>query len=326
MTEPDARRPGVVEPGSDRVAAALASAFGADRVRRAAPLAAFTTFRTGGPADWFVEVRTGEELVRAIRLAHEWRLPLTILGGGSNVLIGDGGIRGLVVRVHHGVVGRPAGDRVRADAGLTMNGLVRWTIARGLAGVEAWAGTPGTVGGAVFGNAHFGGRQIGDCVASVRLADRTGRCLDVPQAEMEFAYDHSRLQRTGEILIWAEFCVTAGDPRQLRETARRSLAFRKQTQPLHMPSAGCVFQNPDRTHEPVPGAMPPSAGALIDRAGLKGDAIGAARVSTVHANFIVNEGGASAADILALIERCKREVHDRFGVVLREEIVRMGEF
>src|SRR4029079_1907395 len=126
-------------------------------------------------------------------------------------------------------------------------------------------------------------------------------------------------------LVAADFRVLPGDPASLRSVARESLAFRKRTQPLESPSAGCIFQNPDPSRDAVPQGIPPSAGALVDRAGLKGARQGAARVSTTHANFIVNEGGATARDIHALIDRCKLEVQAKFGVVLREEIVYLGE-
>jgi UDP-N-acetylmuramate dehydrogenase len=142
---------------------------------------------------------------------------------------------------------------------------------------------------------------------------------------MGFGYDESRLQTTGEILLWTVFRVTRGDPSALRVIARESLAYRKRTQPLHQPSAGCVFQNPPADVS-LPLGVPRSAGALIDRAGLKGAAEGGARVSPLHANFIVNEGGASAADIRRLIERCRHAVTECFGVTLRDEIVYLGEF
>jgi len=218
------------------------------------------------------------------------------------------------------------GDRlVRADAAVTINGLVRWTLNRGLAGLEAWAGTPGTVGGAIYGNAHWKQSNIGDLVESVRLVRPDGALLQVPADRMEFAYDHSRLKHTGEIVLWAAFRVTPGaSPDTLRAVARESLAFRKRTQPLESASAGCIFMNPDPTRDRVPAGIPPSAGALIDRAGLKGAVEGGAQVSTTHANFIVNTGSATAADIARLIERCKAGVRDRFGVTLDEEVVRVG--
>jgi UDP-N-acetylmuramate dehydrogenase len=143
---------------------------------------------------------------------------------------------------------------------------------------------------------------------------------------MDFGYDRSRLQTTGEILLSAVFRVSPGDPVSLRATARESLAYRKRTQPLDTPSAGCVFQNPQPGRDVVPQGIPWSAGALVDRAGLKGAAIGAATVSAAHGNFIVNTGAATARDIRALIERCRAAVRGRFGVELREEIVYLGEF
>jgi UDP-N-acetylmuramate dehydrogenase len=301
--------------------------FGPERVGREVPLAPFTTYRVGGPAECLVEVRDAAALARAVGVAARTGLPATILGGGSNVLVSDAGIRGLVIRVRGGATVLEGGSGVRADAGVSLNSLVRWTIGRGLAGLEAWAGTPGTVGGAIFGNAHYGGRLIGERVASVRLVGGSGAIEDVPAHEMEFAYDCSRLQRTGEVLVSALFALTpAADSGVLRATARRSLADRKRTQPLHLPSAGCVFRNPDPAVDRVPDGIPASAGALVDRAGLKGFAIGGARVSPLHANFIVNEGGATASDIRRLIERCRDEVRTRFGVTLREEIRYLGEW
>jgi UDP-N-acetylmuramate dehydrogenase len=304
----------------------LESAFGQSRVRRDVPLRDFTTFRVGGPADWLVETHSSDEILTALAVARTAGVPVTILGGGSNVLIADAGVRGLVVRPRHGEIARLDDATVRADAAVTINGLVRWTIMHAAAGLEAWAGTPGTVGGAVFGNAHFGGRLIGELISEVRLADRHGSTAEVPAAAMAFGYDRSRLQQSGEILLSASFLVSPGDPAVLRATARRSLAFRKRTQPLETPSAGCIFQNPEPSRDRVPEGIPWSAGALVDRAGLKGAAVGGARVSDTHGNFIVNEGSATAADIRQLIDRCRAGVRDRFGVELREEIVYLGEF
>jgi UDP-N-acetylmuramate dehydrogenase len=251
---------------------------------------------------------------------------VTVVGGGSNVLIGDRGIRGVVLRPRGGVIQAGGGGRVRADAAVTLNGLVRWTITHRCAGLEAWAGTPGTVGGAVYGNAHYGGRLIGELVDTVAVAGTDGASCELPHSAMDFGYDRSRLQRTREVLLWAVFRLTPdADAAMLRAVARQSLAHRKRTQPLGMPSAGCMFQNPG-PDDRVPEGIPLSAGALIDRAGLKGHRLGGARVSTVHANFIVNEGGATAADIRALAALCRQSVFNRFGVLLREEIGYLGQF
>jgi len=308
------------------LAAALRQRLGPERVREHEPLAPLTTLRVGGPADLLAEVRNAGEALDVLRLARDGRVPITWLGGGSNLLVGDRGVRGLVIRWHGGEVSSPARDRVRAEAGVTINGLVRYTIGHGLAGVAEWAGTPGTVGGAVRGNAHFRGRMISETIVSVRVALPDGTVVDLPEAEMEFGYDRSRLQRTGEVALAADFRVSAGDPAALRDEARRSLAFRKRTQPLALPSAGCVFQNPDAASARLPEGLPASAGALVDAAGLKGAACGGARVSPVHANFVVNEGGASARDVASLIDRMREAVAERFGVRLEEEIVRVGEF
>ncbi len=307
-----------------RIERRLHEAFGPDRVQRDAALAPMTTFKVGGPAEWLVTLHDPQEIRHAIEIAAEAGVRVTPLGGGSNVLVADHGVAGLVVRLHGGDVIALDPSRLRVGAGLTINGIVRWTVNRGVAGLEMWAGTPGTLGGALFGNAHFRGRLIGELVEAVRLVTETGEIVDVAAADMAFAYDFSRLHRTREIVLSADLRVSAGEAAQLRAVARESLAFRKRTQPLEAPSAGCIFQNPDPATEPIPDGIPASAGALVDRAGLKGARKGRAQVSPTHANFIVNEGGASADDIRMLIERCKSAVGAQFGVTLREEIVYLG--
>ena len=299
---------------------------GADAVQVDAPLAALTTFRVGGPADVLVEPRGASQLQATIAAARALGAPVTLLGGGSNVLISDAGVRGIVVRPRGGEIADAGEGRVRADAAVSMNGLVRWCLVHGCAGLEAWAGTPGTVGGAVCGNAHFGGVCISDRIIEARVLSSVGAVADWPADAMGFGYDRSRLQGSGEVLLSAVFAVSAGDPQRLRDTARASLAFRKRTQPLQLASAGCVFMNPDAAVTRLPAGVPYSAGALIDRVGLKGAVCGGAQVSTVHANFIVNTGRATARDIARLVERCREAVQRVFGVTLAEEIVRLGEW
>jgi UDP-N-acetylmuramate dehydrogenase len=308
----------------DAFVARWAAALG-DRWQADAPLAPLTTFKVGGPAEFLADISSEAELRALVREASDAGIPVTPLGGGSNVLVADEGIRGVVVRLRLTDIERVDRETVRAGAGVTINGLVRWTIGRGLAGLEAWAGTPGTVGGAIRGNAHWGGQDIATRVRSVTLAARDGSIVDVPRDEMGFAYDRSRIIDTGEIVVAASFAVAEGNVEELRARARASLHYRKQTQPLAMPSAGCIFQNPS-PDDAVPAGIPRSAGALIDRAGLKGLRIGGARISERHANFIVNDGGATADDIRQLIERARDEVRRRFGVELRDEVVCLGTF
>lgn len=303
----------------------LRDRFGADRVHVDVPLAPLTTFKVGGPADLLLHLRSVEEAANALSMAARAGAPVRVIGGGSNLLVGDGGVRGLVIRLDLATIEPRSAYQVRAGAGATINGLVRWMVGRGLAGLEAWAGTPGTVGGAVYGNAHFGGHNVGEVVEEVGLLSPSGEFRAVPRAAMEFAYDSSRLQRTGEIVVWADFAAGPGEVAVLRAKARASLAHRKQTQPLASQSAGCVFQNPDPDRDGLPPGIPASAGALIDGAGLKGRRHGGAVISSLHANFIVNTGTATAADILALMTLARDAVRERFGVVLRDEIARIGE-
>ncbi len=304
----------------------LQALVGPEGVREHAPLGALTTFGVGGPADWLVEPRSVAALEAVLRLAASSDLPVMVLGGGSNVLVADLGVRGMVVRPRLTGISEPMSGRVRAEAGVTINGLVRWLIGRGLAGLESWAGTPGTVGGAIHGNAHYAGRNISEHIVEVGLLSSRGVLAIVPAAEMGFGYDTSRLFDTSEVVVWADVRVSGGEPDAMRAVARASLAHRKRTQPLHLPSAGCVFQNPDPTRDRVPMGIPWSAGALVDRAGLKGASSGGATISTTHANFIVADKTATAADIRRLIEQARDAVRRQFGVELKDEIVYLGEW
>lgn len=308
------------------ITAALSEAIRVERLKRNWPLAPYTTFKVGGTADFFVEVNSEIELLTVIDIAKQWKLPVTMLGGGSNVLIGDRGVRGLVVRFRHGAVSRPSADIVRASAGVTLNGLVRWMVRRGLSGIEAWAGTPGTVGGAVAGNAHFDGRLLSETIQSVGLVGKQVGEERVSVSDMNFGYDVSRVQTTKEIILWAEFRVGEASKADLLECSRKSLRYRKSTQPLAEASAGCVFKNPIISDPETGSGIPCSAGALIDRAGLKGCAEGVVRVSERHANFFVTRPNATAADVKVLMERCQQTVKERFNVELAPEIILLGDF
>ena len=296
---------------AERFARELCARFGDDRVRRHAPLAPLTTFKVGGPADWLVDLQASAELRDLLALAAVSDVPVRVLGGGSNVLVSDAGVSGVVVRLRGGDVSSLSASRVRADAGVTINGLVRWTLSHGLAGLEAWAGTPGTVGGAIHGNAHFRGRLISELVDGVELVTPAGQVAPRARRGAGIRLRHEPAPAdAARSSCRPTSSSRRATPAALRAVARESLAFRKRTQPLASPSAGCIFQNPDPSRDRVPDGIPPSAGALVDRAGLKGALDGGARVSPTHGNFIVNEGDASAADVRRLIERCKTGVRD----------------
>src|SRR3954470_10632851 len=181
-------------------AAAICAAFG-DRARENCPLGPLTTFRVGGPADWLLDVRSSAELAAALALAARDGIPVTMLGGGSNVLVADAGVRGLVIRARGGDIHR-TGDGVRADASVTINGLVRWTINHGCAGLESWAGTPGTAGGALCGDPRLAAGRIGDRVPRAGRVSRSGVATEATAAELAFDHEGSRVRQTGEILLW----------------------------------------------------------------------------------------------------------------------------
>ena len=321
-----AKEPKSTDVEAREISAALSEVITFEKVQRDFSLAPYTTFKVGGAADFFVEVSSEKDLLAVLQVANERKLPVTMLGGGSNVLIADGGIRGLVVRFRHGEVRRLRPDIVRASAGVTLNGLVRWMVRRGISGIEAWAGTPGTVGGAVAGNAHFNGRLLSETIHSVGLIGKELREELVPVSDMNFGYDASRVQMTKEVILWAEFKTGDASHTDLLESSRKSLRYRKSTQPLAEPSAGCVFKNPKAADTEKIFGIGCSAGSLIDQAGLKGCAEGAARVSERHANFFVTRPNATAASVKVLMERCQQTVKQRFDVELVPEIVLLGDF
>jgi len=214
----------------------------------------------------------------------------------------------------------------RPTPAVTINGLVRWTVTQGAAGLEAWAGTPGTVGGRCSATAHFGGRSIGEHVRRVRLATRDGREYDVAAAEMAFGYDRSRLQTTGEVLLAAAFAVTAGEPAALRATARQSLAFRKADAAARHTERRVRVPESRAGRDRVPDGVPWSAGALVDSRRVERPPN--RRRPWFHWRTAISSsttGSATAADIRRLIEHCRRGVRERLGVELREEIVYLGE-
>ncbi len=303
-------------------------------VTRDEPLTKRTTFRIGGSADWFAVATTLAQLEAAAELAPEHALSLTILGGGSNLLVSDAGIRGLVVANQtrwHGPAAEWSGQRHAllrdeqwvAESGVLLAGLARATIRAGRAGLEWAVSVPGTVAGAVIGNAGAHGSDTAANLAWT-LVFEPGRGQRVlSREEMRYVYRSSVLKErllaeTGEarpVVLAAGFDLPPGDVRELTAKADEYLARRRATQPVE-PSAGSIFRNP-------PGEY---AGKLIEALGLKGHRIGGAQISPRHANFIVNTGDATAADALALINLARQRAHEATGLVLVPEILFLGEW
>lgn len=297
------------------------------------PLSKHTYFKLGGLADLFVEAKTKEELIEAVRYALAQKLPYLVLGGGSNVLVSDTGFRGLVIKNKSsgirlkgfaGGVDKGKLDLkeviVQADSGVTANYLINYTLDEGLAGLEDMLGLPGTVGGAVYNNSHHLDKLWGDHITEVEVLTRTGEIKKYTQQECQFAYDYSIFHKTKETILSASFLLRRADKTTLREIATAAVKRRSSTQPLGLPSSGCMFKNITLADKMRLGIPTQSAGYLIDKAGLKGMRVGGASVSTVHANFIVNEGSATAQDVLSLVSQIKTQIKAKFGVDLHEEV------
>ncbi|MBI3343192.1 UDP-N-acetylmuramate dehydrogenase [Candidatus Gottesmanbacteria bacterium] len=306
------------------------------------PLAPFTTFKIGGPADLYYEARSVEELVEAVAKARELGIAITILGGGSNVLIGDKGIRGLVIKNNTGTItirgmkgkveaGEATGKVfVEVDSGVVFNKLVRFTVEEGLGGLEAHLGLPGTVGGAIFMNSKWTKPEsfVGDAVYQVTILTPNNEVKVMDRSYFRFAYDTSIIQKTRDIVLRVVFALVPGDKEELWNVANQSIAYRRASQPQGVKSPGCTFRNISNA-QAVAAATPnltTSAGFLVDHVGCKGKIVGDAQISPIHANFIINKAHARASDVIKLVELVRAKVKEQFGVDLEEEIVRLGEF
>lgn len=290
---------------------------GVPGVLRNEPLSRHSQFGVGGAADWFVKVSDPEELAGLLRRCHDSGTPVTMLGAGSNALILDDGVRGLVVRYDNRKLNM-IDDATAAVGGGSMLPRVALDCARrGVAGLEFGIGVPGTCGASVYGNAGAFGTEIRDVLIDCDVATPDGELRTLRNDECGFTYRHSRLKDdlNGCAVVRARFRVRADDPSAVRERTDAVQAQRKATQPYGVRSLGSVFKNP-------PGDK---AGRLVEAAGLKGRRAGGAEISPKHANFIVNREGASAADVLALANLAHDEVLRQFGVDLEREIVILGD-
>ena len=279
------------------------------------PLKRYTAWKIGGLADALIEPKSVEELTGAVEHAREHGVPITVLGGGTNVLIGDGGIRGLTIRLAKSLTNIEIdGLQVTADAGVLYPVLANTTAARGLAGLQFATGIPGTVGGAVYMNAGAYGSETKEVLVWADVF-RDGEIVRMKNEDLGFAYRRSALQDHPDWLVLrANYTLAPGDAEELKAEIKRFRAQRMSGSPSK-PSCGSTFKRP-------PGDFP---GRVIEAAGLKGVRIGGIEVSTVHANYLVNLGGGTAHDALALIEHVRETVREKLGVELESEVRVIGE-
>jgi UDP-N-acetylmuramate dehydrogenase len=276
------------------------------------PLSRFTTFRIGGPADYYLEPKDREDLLKLIRYLKEIKYPYIIIGNGSNILISDEGIRGAAINLEAGFTKIEVNkNRVYAEAGIRLSKLVDVCIEHSLVGIENLAGIPGTLGGAILMNAGAYGGEISDFIKLVEVIDDV-EIKFLKKEECGFAYRKSNLE--GKIILSAEFELPYGDKEKAKERRKELLLKRNQSQPVELPNAGSIFKNPQGDY----------AARLIEQAGLKGLTIGGAKVSEKHANFIVNFNNASASDVVELMKIIQEKVYEKFGIMLEPEIKMLG--
>ncbi|MBI4469633.1 MAG: UDP-N-acetylmuramate dehydrogenase [Acidobacteria bacterium] len=302
------------ESGVKEFRAALSESMGEDRLFACEPLARYCNWKVGGPADLLFTARSTTELISVLRLAEAHALPCTVIGFGANSLVSDKGVRGLVVVNRAERIVFHPDSRIEVDSGSNLALLVRKSAEHGVGGLEFLIGIPGTVGAAIAGNAGTGGRWMGEVVERVQVYSRGRAIRELRASELEFGYRSTRLKRSPDVVISA---MLRGEAASSSDVALRNdeMLQARRNQPPG-PSAGSIFENPAGDF----------AGRLIEACGLKGRRVGGAEISGMHANFIVNRGGASASDIKTLIEMARAAVKDKFGIRLKEEICYLGDW
>ena len=301
------------------------------------PLSVHTSFKVGGPARFFVKAEHLDDLKSALSLAREKSLPYFILGNGTNLLVSDRGYEGVVVCLagEFSEIVDLGGGKFKVGAGSPLGRFARHTLKQGYAGIHKLAGIPGTLGGAVYMNAGAYGQEIGNCCMQVTVLDNDGNIRELSAADCEFGYRQSifskcsRNDKGTKVILAATFqlqdAASLGKAvADLETELAECMAKRKATQPLNMPNAGSTFKRLDAGAAATPTQVAP--GYYIEQAGLKGYRIGGAEVSTLHANFIVNAGSATAQDIKSLSEYVQNKVAEKFGIQLHREIILLGTF
>jgi len=304
----------------------LAARLDARRLRHNEPLGPHTTFRIGGSADLYYEASTADDLAATVTAARETGTPYFVLGLGANILVGDRGVRGLVIRNAAAAIDWKRDGQVSAESGAVMRDLILGAVERGWSGLEHFVGIPSTVGGAIWQNLHFLSPAperertvfIADVFASCDILSAEGARRTVGKDYVQFGYDDSVFHHRDDIVLRAEFALTRGDPAAMHRVLQENLAWRGARHPWldWHPSAGSIFKKID-------GA---GAGRLVDQCGLKGRRVGDAQISHLHANIIVNLGHATARDVRELIAIAQDAVKEKFGLMLEPEIKFVGEF
>lgn len=298
------------------------------KVRQNVVLAPFTTFHIGGSADYFVSVSSAEELMKAVLWAQDKNLPFFVLGKGANILIGDKGFRGLVIKNEANEIAiteNKSGAILTAQSGAVIADLIALTVEKGLGGLEHFAGIPSSLGGAIWQNLHFLSYDrtktvfIGDIVKSAKVfTGDTSEIKDVSHDYFQFAYDDSILHHNKDVVLEATLILHKEDPEILKEIVAANIAWRKEKHPegAEKCSAGSVFKKLEGF----------GAGRLIDNVGLKGKQIGGAKISEKHANFIINTGNAKASDVRALIALIQEKIQEKYNLHMQPEISFVGDF
>lgn len=274
-------------------------------------MANHTTFRIGGPADYYVTPKTVGELSAVVQLCRQEQMPYYVVGNGSNLLVSDSGYRGVIIAMTDSLgTCQIDGTRVTAGAGIRLYRLAKQIEEASLTGFEFAAGIPGTLGGALVMNAGAYGSEMKNILTSADVLDRDGRILTLTAEELELGYRHSCIPEKGYLVLSGTFELSHGEPANIRETMEELSRRRREKQPLEYPSAGSTFKRPQGAY----------ASQLIDQCGLRGLTVGGAQVSKKHAGFVVNIGGATCADVLGLVEQVKDCVKEKTGFVLEMEV------
>ena len=302
---------------TDRISRRFCEIVGENKVLEQEPMARHTTFRIGGPADYFVELGSIEQIRAAIQVCREENLPWFVLGRGSNLLVSDKGYRGVILSIYKDFQKTEIqGETGTVQAGVLLTTLSGKVLDASLTGLEFASGIPGTIGGAVVMNAGAYGGEMKDIVRKVTVLDQDGEVRTLTCGEMQFGYRTSLAKKKGYIVLGAELTLKQGEKEKIREEMQTLKAKRIEKQPLEFPSAGSTFKRPEGYF----------AGKLIMDAGLRGAAVGGAQVSEKHCGFVVNTGNATAADVRELMRQVQGKVQEQFGVHLEPEVRFLGEF